>query len=177
MSAVVLNVHAQEWVVSLQQAPTRYLHAVSSAQSDGGDWFTCWSGGNLEGDVSCGIWLSVINLESSVGRCKRCICGGAGQGTMTRNSYSIPRSCNAAMRHHKCAICTVVLFTYMVNFNADIIFYHFNCLNSVASGLLRNLGSTQSGATLGGSPTTQPLVGITLYREIMEPSATVSSTT
>jgi|GEM_PF-6724538 len=45
-----------------------------------------------------------IILESSVGQDRVCVCGGAGQGAMTRNSCAIPRNCNAALCRHKRAI-------------------------------------------------------------------------
>ena len=65
--------------------------------------------------------LSLFNLESAVGQGRECTCGGADQGSLqhilclrhlcihahratTRNSYSIPRSCNTEMRRHKRAI-------------------------------------------------------------------------
>ncbi|CAE6516394.1 hypothetical protein NMYAN_60063 [Nitrosomonas nitrosa] len=39
-----------------------------------------------------------FNLDSSVGRGGVCGFRSAGQGATTRNSHSIPRSCNAVMR-------------------------------------------------------------------------------
>ena len=45
-----------------------------------------------------------LNLYSSVGRGGVYGYGGAGQGATTRNGYSIPRSCNAAMRRQNRAI-------------------------------------------------------------------------
>ena len=41
-----------------------------------------------------------LNLESAVGQVEGCVPEGAEQGATTRNSDSIPRSCNAVM--HRC---------------------------------------------------------------------------
>jgi len=46
----------------------------------------------------------LVNLESSVENREGSVCGGARQGTTTRNSCSIARSCNAAMCRHKRAV-------------------------------------------------------------------------
>ena len=42
--------------------------------------------------------VSGIILETAVGQSEGCAHEGAEQGATTRNSDSIPRSCNAAMR-------------------------------------------------------------------------------
>ncbi len=55
--------------------------------------------------------VQLLNLESSVEQREGCVWGGAGQGTATRNSHSIARSCNAGMRHPKRAIHGVALLT------------------------------------------------------------------
>ncbi len=54
---------------------------------------------------------TLFNLETSVEHREGCACGGAGQGTTTRNSCSIARSCNAGLRRHKRAIRSVALLT------------------------------------------------------------------
>ncbi len=82
-----------------------------------------------------------IILESSVEHREGCACGGAGQGTTTRNSCSIARSCNAAMCHHKRAIRSVTPFTRQVNVSSSNKFLIFNILGIVTSGQLGILGS------------------------------------
>jgi len=58
-------------------------------------------------------------LESSVGQVEGYVCGGVGQGIRTRNSYSIPRSYNAAIRRRKRAVLPVASFIHWVkNFNS-----------------------------------------------------------
>ena len=56
----------------------------------------------------------MIILKSSVEHREGSVSGGAGQGITTRNSYSIARSYNAAMCHHRRAIRGVALFTHWV---------------------------------------------------------------
>ena len=93
-------------------------------------------------------------LESSVGHREGCVWGGAGQGekqivdpvnrrscsNTTRNSLSIARSCNAAMRRRKRAIRGVALLTQKVksfnNDQADV----FIAVSQVRSGQLGILG-------------------------------------
>ena len=50
------------------------------------------------------LTVESVNLETAVGQGGGCVCGGAGQGATTRNSQSIPRSCNAAMRRRRRAV-------------------------------------------------------------------------
>jgi hypothetical protein len=85
--------------------------------------------------------LTVFNLETAVGRGGVCGCGGAGQGVTTRNSTTIPRSYNAAMRRHSRTIRLVAWITRKVNTWISIILRHFNILLNVRSGQLPFLGS------------------------------------
>jgi len=74
-----------------------------------------------------------------------CSCGDAEQGATTRNSYSIPRSCNAAMCRRKRAIRLVAQFTLQVNKYIESIGLHNSNLTSEWSGQLRILGSSIPG--------------------------------
>jgi|GEM_PF-3901732 len=67
-----------------------------------------------------------FNLESSVGRGEGCVCGGAGQGTTMRNSYSIAKSCNAALRRRKRALHPVAWSTRKVNTAIETNRFHIN---------------------------------------------------
>ncbi len=58
--------------------------------------------------------LQGIILERAVGRSSGCVPRGVQQGTTTRNSHSIPRSCNAAGRHAGRALAAVAPFTLRV---------------------------------------------------------------
>ena len=51
----------------------------------------------------------MFNLKTAVEHGRVCRFQGAGQGAATRNSYSIPRSCNAVMHLEICAICRVAV--------------------------------------------------------------------
>ena len=81
-----------------------------------------------------------FSLESSVEHREEYVCGSAVQGTMTRNSHSIPRSCNAAMRCRKRAIRGAALLTHWVSMTNYKVFIIFNHLVARTSGQLRNLG-------------------------------------
>ena len=81
-----------------------------------------------------------FNLESLVGHREGCTCGGGGQGATTRNSGSIARSCNAAMRRHKCAIRGVTLLTHGVNVQLGYKLHISKDLSNPDSGQLRILG-------------------------------------
>ena len=72
--------------------------------------------------------LTRFILESSVEHREEYVCGGAVQGTATRNSRSIPRSCNAAIRHHKRAIRGAALLTLWVNVINIKLFHVFKYL-------------------------------------------------
>ena len=72
---------------------------------------------------------SRFNLESSVGQGGECVCGGAGQGATTRNSGSISRSCNAAMRRRKRAIRPVAWLTQRVKHSIEAKRLKYNCSN------------------------------------------------
>ncbi|MCU7847311.1 MAG: hypothetical protein KZQ89_04780 [Candidatus Thiodiazotropha sp. (ex Lucinoma kastoroae)] len=79
-------------------------------------------------------------LDSSVEHCEGCGCGGAGQDTTTRNSCSIVRSCNAAMRHHKRTIRGVAMLINKVDFPGAKKVHNFNLFGIMHSGQLRILG-------------------------------------
>jgi len=84
--------------------------------------------------------IRLVNLESSVERGGMCACGGAGQGARTRNSYSIARSCNAAMCRRKRAIRPVAALTRQVNLLWARLSLHLIGLGPARSGQLRILG-------------------------------------
>ena len=54
------------------------------------------------------VLFNPVNLETAVGQAEGCAHDGAEQGATTRNSDSIPRNCNAAMRPQGRAIRSVV---------------------------------------------------------------------
>ncbi len=86
-----------------------------------------------------------------------CVFGGAGRGATTRNSYSIPRSCNEdaphgcgkcrfrlehepAMCRQKRAIYLVVWFTQRMSRSIEQNTHEFSSLKIEWSGQLQNLG-------------------------------------
>jgi hypothetical protein len=88
-----------------------------------------------------------------------CVFGGASRGATTRNSYSIPRSCNEdaphgcgkcrfrlehepAMCHQKRAIYLVAWFTQQVSRSIEQNTHEFNSLKIEWSDQLQNLGSS-----------------------------------
>jgi hypothetical protein len=50
------------------------------------------------GEGALVVALPNFDLKTALGRIEECAHGGVEQGATTRNSHSIPRSCNAAMR-------------------------------------------------------------------------------
>ena len=90
---------------------------------------------------------TVMILESSVEHREGCVRGGAWQGTTTRNSGSIARSCNAARCRHERTIRGVAPFTQKMKLpdpDKALIFRTLNIANSGQLGILGLSGSDPS---------------------------------
>ncbi len=128
-----------------------------------------------------------IILESAVGRGRVCVFGGAGQGAMTRNSYSIPRSCNEddphgcgkcrfrqehepTMCHQKRAIYLVAWFTQQVKRSIEQNTREFNSLKS------RMEWSTAESRIIGTAFEVDRILGYEFLGKVYQKAMQVEST-